>query len=146
MTAPSAGDMIGLEFIMNNQNDDRTKSQTWWANTDGGGANSSAGFGDLVFMDDAVGSGINPTKNTLENFRLFPNPVNDVLSISGVNTGSEQYNIEMYNILGGLEYSTTKSVQLPYTLDMSEIQSGIYFIKIKSNSSSQTVTRKVVKQ
>ncbi len=67
------------------------------------------------------------------NFTIYPNPVNDILNIK---TDSEIKSIEIYNILGQrvlvvINAEKTKSI------DVSNLKSGSYFIKVKSANGNQ---------
>jgi hypothetical protein len=70
---------------------------------------------------------------------VYPNPTNGLLNI---NSTSVIENIEIFDMLG--RQLINKSInQTDVELDLSTFQSGVYFIKIESNGSSET--RKIIK-
>ncbi|MDX6746937.1 T9SS type A sorting domain-containing protein [Polaribacter sp. PL03] len=72
-------------------------------------------------------------KNTLEGVHIYPNPVSKKLQVNTLEGGE----ISLYTILGSKIISTTtKSVN--YTVDTSNIKSGIYLLKIISKGKSFT--------
>ncbi|AFU67582.1 secreted protein, putative [Psychroflexus torquis ATCC 700755] len=73
-------------------------------------------------------------------FTFYPNPVNDILSIS---TASTVDNIKVYNMLGQMVVETAPKVSNPQ-VDMKELQSGVYLVTLKVGGSLQTF--RVIKQ
>ena len=72
-------------------------------------------------------------------FTAFPNPVNNVLNIQAKEAIS---NVAIYNVLGQEVYAATVDA-LSSTIDMSQMASGAYFVKVDINGTAGTV--KVVK-
>lgn len=68
----------------------------------------------------------------IESFDIFPNPVNDILNINLKLKGSELAQIFITDILG---HTVVKTSSDSPTLDLSQLQSGLYFINIASNNS-----------
>jgi len=73
------------------------------------------------------------------NFKLFPNPVSDVLQIQSAAVISE---IEVYNMLGKQVLAATPNAISP-SIDMSALSSGVYLIAVTIDGTSKTF--KVVK-
>jgi len=74
---------------------------------------------------------------------FYPNPVNNNLNIV-FNNLSEDVNFEMYNALGQqMSKGSFNANTTSHVLNMSQYQSGIYFIKLTSGSRS--LTQKIVK-
>jgi len=73
----------------------------------------------------------NPEFTNTNNFILYPNPVKDVLFIDN-KQDQEIISLTVYNTLGQivLVYPSTKNLS---QIDVSNLSSGSYFIKIKSN-------------
>lgn len=71
----------------------------------------------------------------LANFSYYPNPVNDVLTVSYNNVISE---ITAYNLLGQ-EVLQSKPEAIIGTLDMSKLSKGTYMIKVTSEDRVKTV-------
>lgn len=74
---------------------------------------------------------------TKTNIIIYPNPAKDQLTISNAN----QSNISIYNI-NGQRLLEEQNVSDLCTLDISDLETGIYFIKVYS--SNQIITRKLV--
>ena len=90
--------------------------------------------------------GPNPTQNTLSvnsnqllNFSIHPNPVKDILSIKINTTGS--VSIDIYDMLGKSVLTTNK---IDNSVDISELKSGIYLVKITTNDGS--ITKRIIKE
>ena len=90
--------------------------------------------------------GPNPTQNTLSvnsnellNFSMHPNPVKDILSIKINTTGP--VSIDIYDMLGKSVLTTNN---IDNGVDISELKSGIYLVKIATNDGS--ITKRVIKE
>ncbi|MFC0605625.1 T9SS type A sorting domain-containing protein [Winogradskyella pulchriflava] len=80
---------------------------------------------------------------TLEDYiNIYPNPAKSVLNIniSGVN---EDLDYQIYNTVGQIILKGSFKTQYN-KIDLSQYQSGVYFVKLSSNR--QSITRKVVKE
>ncbi|MPM29490.1 hypothetical protein SDC9_76030 [bioreactor metagenome] len=70
-----------------------------------------------------------PEENDVLQIKSFPNPANDVLSISFKNPGSENFGINILNSLGALVYSTETSDDNT-SFNVADFENGMYFIQI----------------
>jgi hypothetical protein len=86
----------------------------------------------------SVGTLSNTSFNSTD-FTYYPNPVNDILSIS---TASTVDNIKVYNMLGQLVLETA-ALSYPQ-VDMKELQFGVYLVTLEVEGSLQTF--RVIKQ
>ena len=77
-------------------------------------------------FDQSLG---NEDYNKLNKISLFPNPVNDLLSIAGAETIIKGYNI--FDIQGRLikQFTSSNSIN---QIDVSSLESGVYLLKLKS--------------
>lgn len=64
----------------------------------------------------------------MEQFRIFPNPTDNVLHIS---TNQNLYDVAIYNAIGQLVYEK-KSTAGMQSINVSTLPSGVYFIQMKS--------------
>ena len=149
------GDMIltNVEYVFTNKN-----ATTILIDTDNDGKpnyldNDDDGDGFLTFMEDYNGNGnpadddtnnngiadyLDPSNilgmdaNSLDNsIKLYPNPASDVLQIA--NTSSEIIsNVSIYSISGAL-IKELKSADTIESIYVSDLQSGLYFVKIQVN-------------
>ncbi|WP_439151328.1 M28 family peptidase [Winogradskyella sp.] len=78
---------------------------------------------------------------TNEDVNIYPNPVSSILKIDN-NTG-EEISIEIIDISGKL-YNTLKTKNTINSVDLSDIATGVYFVKVSTLSKSSTY--KIVKE
>lgn len=76
----------------------------------------------------------------LDKIKLFPNPVAGVLNISGLKEVSD---VTIYNLIGQ-EVLIEKKIDGQKQLDVSNLSSGTYLVKINSND--KTETYKIIKE
>jgi|GEM_PF-981278 len=100
---------------------------------------SGAGWGQAEDYTVSVGT-LSNTRFDSTDFTYYPNPVNDILSIS---TASTVDNIKVYNMLGQMVVETAPKVSNPQ-VDMNELQSGVYLVTLEVEGSLQTF--RVIKQ
>ena len=96
-------------------------------------------FGQAEDYTVSVGT-LSNTRFDSTDFTYYPNPVNDILSIS---TASTVDNIKVYNMLGQMVVETAPKVSNPQ-VDMNELQSGVYLVTLEVEGSLQTF--RVIKQ
>ncbi|MBC2845137.1 T9SS type A sorting domain-containing protein [Winogradskyella flava] len=105
--------------------------------------NSSGDFGSLESVLFNVENPLSVNEFGLNNLvGIYPNPVTDSLHIV-LNHLNEDLNYEIFNTLGQQVSKGNLEANLSHTLDMSQRESGIYFIKLSSATSS--FTKKIVK-
>ncbi len=73
---------------------------------------------------------------------LYPNPTQDVFEIRGP---ISNYNIHIIDVLGNIYQSFTSGSD-ELDIDISNLPSGIYFINIQSNTTSDVLLKKIIKQ
>ena len=75
-----------------------------------------------------------------DNIRMYPNPSNGQVTLS--NTSNEKWNVVIYNELGQavLNNISLYENQAHLVLDLSNLESGLYFIEL-SNGSQKTVKK-----
>ena len=85
---------------------------------------------------------LDETSITEENitFDIYPNPVNDKLNIV---TEAEVEEVVVYDIYGSHQVTKSPSLQGDLTIDVSELNSGIYFVEIKTNEGN--IVKRIVK-
>lgn len=76
-------------------------------------------------------------QNKITQFKIYPNPVNEVLNIS---IEGKIKNIEVYNMLGSRIFVSTNN-----SINVSAFQNGIYIIKV-TNMFNQQITKRFIKQ
>jgi len=82
-------------------------------------------------------------KSILENaIAIYPNPTKDYINID---INSNNVNLIKVSIIDNQGKEVIKKVNNLKTIDISKLASGIYFIKLKSNSNT-SITRKIIKQ
>ncbi|MCL2290991.1 MAG: T9SS type A sorting domain-containing protein [Bacteroidetes bacterium] len=81
-------------------------------------------------------------KNALENITIHPNPTTGELTISS--TGHQISDIEIFDVYGRKISSHHLSSSSHQKIDISHLNSGIYFIKVITKQGN--IVKKVVKQ
>ena len=80
--------------------------------------------------------------NAVDSFSIYPNPVKDVVTIS--NNNLQINKIAIIDINGRTIKNVTVDNQTETQVNISELNSGIYFLKVETNEGIST--RKIVKQ
>jgi len=75
------------------------------------------------------------------NVKIFPNPVSNETTLN-IDTDIPIYKMELFNLLGAI-VKTTYPNGAPYFFTVSDIEKGIYFLRVETPKGSQTL--KVVK-
>ena len=94
----------------------------------------------VIQIEDYFTNILSSNENKIENkFRVYPNPVNDILTIKN----DKNCNIDTF-ILSDINGREIINQTLnPENLDVSQLQKGIYFLKI--NSENKSFTEKIIK-
>ncbi len=74
--------------------------------------------------------------------RIYPNPSNTNITISGNAQWSGKAGVEIYTLEGRKLFATPRAVTFPYQLDISAFRAGIYIIKVSNEN--EYYTRQVV--
>jgi hypothetical protein len=99
-------------------------------------------FGYANVLDDVVvQEGLSVVSSNHESFEYYPNPVKNKLFINAAQTQVEAINL--YNITGKKIMSKIFG-QAEVVLDMAQLQSGIYFLEVRTNGKRDIV--KLIKQ
>mgnify|MGYP000854724395 CR=1 FL=1 len=96
-------------------------------------SNSSRGRG-IHIIDDINDS----------NYKIYPNPTNSIFNI-GVKDNNEKIKVEIYDMTGRRVISTKNVVSQTITLNVNNLQSGHYIVKI-INDSGKVTSMKMVKK
>ena len=118
---PSCADETGNTLELIEPNLDNSLPENWDCINENGSPNAINS--EQLFVDD----------NELSLIKLYPNPVNSSLYIRGI---EDDYNIDVYTLLGQLVLSINNSNEI----DMSLFKQGVYMIKIW-NKNTSTVKR-----
>jgi uncharacterized protein YigE (DUF2233 family) len=82
---------------------------------------------------------VNSTMNE-GNFEISPNPSNGVFTINS--SQNSTITPVVYNLIGAEVKRFNGINQFPYTLDLSDLPNGIYYIK--NNRSGKSTTKKII--
>ena len=77
-----------------------------------------------------------PVFNAIEGLKMYPNPANDIITISTPNNQVE--NVTIFNVLGKQVLSTERA----QNISVADLTSGVYIVKITENGI--TATRKLI--
>ena len=98
-------------------------------------ANDGFHGAELWKYTDGLSTGLLEIKTSF-NLTIYPNPANNELNISATNKIAK---VEVYNLTGQLQSSSNKN-----KVDVSDLSSGIYFVKAYSEDG--VATQKFIKQ
>ena len=101
----------------------------------------NAGKGNLV---DAATVSINDDYNNNINLNIYPNPINENAFVSFNSPKAEKVSVEVINSIGQVVFTENLGVingKQQVLLDASNLQSGIYFVKI--NMDNKNFTKKI---
>ncbi|MDA3911940.1 MAG: endonuclease [Bacteroidales bacterium] len=84
-------------------------------------------------------------QSNLQDAKINPNPVSDVLNLEIPIKSSKGYQIVLFDYCGK-SLMKQKTTNTDISLDVSAFQSGIYMIRISNLSTGSIITRKIVKQ
>ncbi|WOD42864.1 DUF4955 domain-containing protein [Hwangdonia lutea] len=73
--------------------------------------------------------------------KVFPNPVSDRLYIRVADNAFKIHSVTLLNVMGKTVYKSEKAYD---DIDVSQLPSGIYFLRLKDANSDNTVTKKVM--
>ena len=72
---------------------------------------------------------------------IFPNPANNYLSVEIIDNTNDYYIMTLFNIIGE-EKLTLKTISTKTTINTTEFDNGIYFLKIRNGKNE--ITRKII--
>jgi len=105
----------------------------------GGTTAAPTNLSELMFIDEVslnFASSLSVSDEELMSLSIYPNPTSDIISIKGVENIKS---IKVYSILGALEKEVFNTNQI----DVSELSSGVHFIKVNNGS---VFSKKFIKQ
>ncbi len=87
--------------------------------------------------------GVNQFEN--QDFVFYPNPTSDVVTVSLTNTENSITSIKVYDILGKTILTTKVENVSSQIIDLSDVNSGMYFIEVTTDSNLKVVKKLMVK-
>ncbi|MES2747717.1 MAG: T9SS type A sorting domain-containing protein [Bacteroidota bacterium] len=96
-----------------------------------------------LFSTQFVALGINEFSNS--DFVFYPNPTSDVVTVSLTNTENTITSIVVYDVLGKTIATTKVTDASSQTIDVSQLNSGMYFIEVTTDSNLKVVKKLMVK-
>ena len=85
------------------------------------------------------------TGHTGQQFDVYPNPVKGTLTIKQTSPSGE-YELTLFSVSGKIIHQQTAHSQAKISLDLSQLQVGLYLLKIESQGSNEIQYFKVVKE
>ncbi|TYB77198.1 T9SS type A sorting domain-containing protein [Bizionia myxarmorum] len=125
----SGGDLTGLTFVS-------TGNMIFMELTSD--VSNSCASGDETSLDFDVACGATMTTDEFDSpnaFTYYPNPVSNVLNVKAQNNIS---NVSVYNMLGQ-EVLRTAPNAVASEVDMSNLQTGAYFVKVTIGNTTKTI-------
>ncbi len=93
-----------------------------------------------TITSDLIGLVLGVDEIELDEIVLFPNPVNRTVTLSS--SGTIQI-ITIYNVLGTEVLKLNDSIASSQPIDISELSSGIYLVKVENDANGVSVKRLV---
>lgn len=78
-------------------------------------------------------------ESNIQTFKVYPNPASELLNVESINYEGENLRYSIYNILGALMRSDYLVNDEPAQIEISDLNSGVYFLKIESSKGIRTV-------
>ena len=99
------------------------------------------------FISPGIKSVVSTINDETNSFVIYPNPTTGIFKIYlDEETLKKAKNIRIFNDIGQLVYDKTlKNEQEEYTVDISRLPKGIYFVTI-ALSNKKMITKKMIKQ
>ncbi|RCS26620.1 T9SS C-terminal target domain-containing protein [Polaribacter sp. WD7] len=92
------------------------------------------------YQNSGVALSVSENNSFQDQIQLYPNPVSNLLHINLTNQDVQE--ISIYSIAGKQVFKT-KAIERNITLDFSDLQTGVYIVKIKKQD--KIITKKVIK-
>jgi len=102
---------------------------------------STEGSSDIFLLK--LSEDLSTEKNKFKNWSFYPNPTKDFINLDFSGYNDTEIYAEVFNMLGQ-KIKVFENVGISKNLDLSELISGIYLLKISHNGASQTI--KIKKQ
>ncbi len=102
---------------------------------------------DYYIINILPATSIQDVYNNISNFTLYPNPAANNISINFNSSVSELLQISLSDVTGKVLLNKALASQIgnnTFTLDVSELESGIYFYNISNHANSSLVRNRIV--
>ena len=103
-------------------------------------ATSAGGNGTTLLVDDLslVYNPVGISENHAINYKIYPSPASDHLTISTNDTKNIPVNVKIYNLTGQEVYNENYLNVSNHNINLTAFKEGMYFVKISSNSINKT--------
>jgi len=91
-----------------------------------------------LFLLKLSPDGLSIDKNQIGDWKIYPNPTNNLIMLDFPNNNTTDVSVEVFNILGH-KVKIFENIGNTKTLDISELRTGIYLLKINHNGIIQTI-------
>ena len=101
---------------------------------------ATGGNGSTLLVDDLslVYNPVGISENHAVNYRIYPNPASDHLTISTNDTKNIPVNVKIFNLTGQEVYNDNYLNVSNHNINLSSFKEGMYFVKISSNNINKT--------
>jgi len=83
-------------------------------------------------------------ESTIENFKLFPNPSKDEITIKQASTFSSAKTLTITNVQGQVVKTKNISNQQQFSLSIETLASGIYFVALEAKSGAKIIKKLII--
>ena len=131
VTSPAANKLLGVDFMINDDDDNGTRDGklSWNAATDDAYQNASL-FGTAKLMDQQLITDIESNDFVLMN--VYPNPTSGIISVTGAR---ESFNYTISDIIGNVVSSGTSDGNI----HVDTLPNGVYILNLLNNSQSTMI-------
>ena len=85
-------------------------------------------------------------KQVQNQFVIFPNPTNGILTIKNPTFAENETFVNVYDILGNEIIKNNKVDNISKNIDMSNLSTGLYFVRITDINNAVLYTAKIIKK
>ena len=123
---------VGKEFYLRTWLETTTSSKT---------STTNPVFGEFTLqINESSVLSVNEDHVTKNNVKIYPNPANNLVSLSLKNKQSIQQ-VQLFNVVGKLVFNKNNTLE-KLNIDVSNFSKGIYFLRIKTNN--KFITKKLI--
>ncbi|NVO11051.1 MAG: right-handed parallel beta-helix repeat-containing protein [Bacteroidales bacterium] len=100
----------------------------------------------IIVLDEFSTSIDVNNEETVSDYKIFPNPANDFLTVQNKKISNSKIEIQIFSIDGKLIKSESYVLNESITLDISSLQKGIFYIVINNGKDQKRITKCFIKQ
>ncbi|CAL2076123.1 S8 family serine peptidase [Tenacibaculum sp. 190524A05c] len=76
-------------------------------------------------------------EDSFDNFKVFPNPIDDLVTLNGIDGDLKEYSLKIYSVLG--KQILHKQELTSNSINLSNLKTGIYFLNLSNGNKSKVI-------